>query len=123
MVEGALADARTQPGSVKTVADILTAAAALIEKPGAWTQGGFAFAPDGEDSRFGFDDSAVCWCALGALQKVEGRLLTSSHPAKRALEDLVGNVALWNDAEGRTQAEVVAALRQAAEKARQEVSS
>ena len=30
--------AHTQPGSAKTVADILTAAADLIEPEGAWTQ-------------------------------------------------------------------------------------
>jgi len=121
--------AHTQPGAATTVADILTAAADLIAQPGAWTQlGGDDDGSGGECARdengnpvSAVDSDAACWCLFGAIERV-----TNGHDVRivRALEwltakrsdDLVG----FNDAPERTQDEVVAALRAAADKARTE---
>lgn len=107
----------TQPGSVKTVADVLTAAADLIEPEGWWTQGATARTSTGERAVIAEPDAA-CWCMIGAVWEVAGWLGPIGE-AEGALLDLlgVGNVARWNDAPERTQAEVVAALRAAAAKA------
>lgn len=118
--------AHTQPGAAKTVADILAAAADLIEPEGAWTQSEFMRDPTGivssEDEPLLPD--ANCWCALGAIAQVCDLNPWESwagHPADAAMWALAGvvgrSVAGWNDAPGRTQAEVVAALREAAAKA------
>lgn len=59
---------------------------------------------------------AVCWCVLGATEKVDP---DNSAAADEYLSRYLGRtVGDWNDAPERTQAEVVAALRAAAEKAR-----
>lgn len=125
---GHSASLHTQPGSVKTVADILTAAADLIEPEGRWTQGHTARDRDGRvvpcDAR-----NAFCYCAIGALWRAGG--LARLTEARTALAQALGYhadkynrwrgkapVPCWNDAPERTQAEVVAALRAAAEKAR-----
>ncbi len=99
----------------KTVADILTAAADLIEPEGAWLQGAYT-----EDLR--------CFCTLGALAHVSCKGATvvgSLAPAKTLAaylnaEDSSADrvITRWNDAPERTQAEVVATLRAAAKKAR-----
>lgn len=110
------------------VADILKKAADLLEKPGAWTQGDYARDDFGlglgdydehelEDGRF----SPVCFCTIGAINHVRGADLGSSvwGVTRRPLWDVIGerNIADWNDEPGRTQAEVVAALRDAATRA------
>jgi len=114
----------------KAVADILAAAAALIEPEGRWTQGAASKSKTGlpdDDNRIRRD--AVCWCAWGAILKASGetRIVGASERAKAAglhVDLLVGtDVTVWNDRPERTQAEVVAALRAAAEKARTAASS
>lgn len=109
----------TQPGSATTVADILTAAADLIEKPGAWTQGAFARTLDGGPAIW-TDDDAACFCVAGAIERVGGTAsrnrawdFFNDWTVKRGFRHLAN----WNDAPERTQAEVVAALRAAAAKA------
>lgn len=99
----------------QTVADVLDAAADLLEKPGAWGQGNY-------------QPRSGCLCTLGAISMVavghvpaawgssSARLATAA--AKTLFPSLSG-VANWNDEEGRTQSEVVAALRAAATSARQ----
>jgi hypothetical protein len=100
----------------KTVSEILFAAADLIEPEGAWTTGSFR-------------GTGPCFCILGALAQVgvgdafrgnfiEGPLAE----AHDLLASVIGEpfVDHWNDREGRTQAEVVAKLREAAEKAREQ---
>lgn len=99
--------------------EILSAAADLIEQPGKWTQG--EYAKDGRGRGcYGFDEQAQCFCLLGAIQKVTGE--EDTYELRKHVRRVVGNRAInnWNDASGRTQAEVVAALRQAAEKAREQ---
>ena len=94
-----------------TVADVLNRAADLIEPEGAWMQDNYT-------------RNLQSFCPLGAIAHVAGVGCThaSQHPASFALSRYLDPsdpspgrvVARWNDAPERTQAEVVAALRQAA---------
>lgn len=107
----------------KTPADILNAAAELIEPEGRWWRGDFA----ADASGAAVDEcspSAVCWCALGALTRAIGGLGAEQswqlyQSARGLLIEHVGedDISDWNDAPERTQAEVVAALREAARRA------
>jgi hypothetical protein len=100
---------------VSAVADVLNAAADLIERDG-WVQGRYQ-GPCGEHC---MTDALIAACQVkeekgeeaSAWWRLYGR-------AADALETGLGTRALpgWNDAPGRTQAEVVAALRAAAERA------
>jgi hypothetical protein len=105
----------------KTPADVLLAAAELLEKPGAWTVGDFARTGQGT-SVWGFHSEATCWCLLGAVQKIAD-CTTSELPSGvfDALVEVTGTKEpqVWNDAKGRTQSEVVAKLREAAALARE----
>lgn len=109
--EDALIPTRTEP---KTVADVLTAAADLIDQPGAWTQGAF---------KRGSGRGSFSCCGVGAIYHVTYQF---GHLGMVAVDLLDAwarrrkfpHFAAFNDAEERTQAEVVAALRKAAEKAR-----
>lgn len=107
---------------MKGVTDVLNAAADLLEKPGAWTQGAASrdvFGnPDGDAEIW---PDAVCWCVWGAILNVTGEtsIVGANQRTKSAAEALerhigTNDVTTWNDASGRTQAEVVAALREAA---------
>jgi len=104
------------------VAEILNRAADLLEKPGAWTQG--AYARDalgvGVQSVFEMPADAGCFCIAGAVARAGGpeRMWGALIP----VIDLLGleradEAVQWNDDPRRTQAEVVAALREAARKA------
>lgn len=110
------------------VRDILNAAADLIEPEGAWTVEAEARNAAGQDiDVLDLDDSEddtnpVCWCAGGAIFKAANKLGNNRSLASSALRFLesslgVASVPAWNDEPGRTQAEVVAALRKAAEEA------
>lgn len=110
-----------------TVADTLNAAADLLSKPGAWTQGAYSRSKNGSTTSDMVAARPTCWCILGALAKV-----TRSNPldpwvgqrraALDVLEDIIHDDAPdWNDYEDREQDEVVAKLREAAAKARGEV--
>ncbi len=100
-----------------TAPEVLEAAADLLEKPGAWTQGAHARNAAGAPMLVGSRPDAVCWCALGALDRMAP---TNDlwDATVQAMKEVVGHVADFNDATGRTQAEVVAALRQAARQSR-----
>ena len=102
------------------IADVLDKAADLIEPEGAWTQGAEARDANGEELSYPYDD-AVCFCAGGAVWKAghewsvaisAWRLFQSTVPYEDGPE--------WNDEPERTQAEVVAKLREAAAKAREQ---
>ena len=99
-----------------TTLKILKAAHDLLAVPGTWIQcrealdkNGFSTLPDAED--------ATCWCALGAIRRVQGgttpyaqvllRLITSM-PHKPKGDRLADIVLDWNDQPGRTQDEVLA---------------
>lgn len=103
-----------------TIGDVLDKAADLIEPEGAWTQE--AYGRDANGLECQVVEEAVCFCAMGAIYKAAGKIGEFEHDA-----DLIAPLALlldegiddWNDAPGRTQAEVVAKLREAAAKARE----
>jgi hypothetical protein len=106
-------------------AGVLASAADLIEVEGAWTQRVFARNAEGEET--GLSECrgpAVCWCALGAISKIAGNddLLVerAEYALMRLLRCEVDGIANWNDAPERTQAEVVAKLREAAAIAREQ---
>lgn len=98
---------------MSAVADVLNGAADLIERDG-WCQ-------------YFYQDPNGCRCLAGAIDDAAG--LDVSHASRKDEEsvtyqarcvvaDVVGNNwTSWNDTPGRTQAEVVAALRAAAERA------
>lgn len=100
---------------MKTIAQTLREAADLIEPEGAWTQEVFARNLAGQCTGLSeFRGRAVCWCMMGATEKVSDDNLRTSLGVDDLLEELIGDVAAWNDAPERTQAEVVAKLREAA---------
>lgn len=117
-------DAVQEDKPAASVADILDRAADLIEPEGAWTQGALARDEAGLEALDPEDPDACCWCVAGAIQHVAGGGWPDSvfdlyHAARRSVLVAVGmdendRIAIWNDARHRTQAEVVAALRQAA---------
>ena len=100
---------------------ILRDAAALIESRG-WTQGACARTESGARVEWN-SNRAARWCASGAIlhcsPDTAAMILTNTlSRARCALVSVVGeSIAAWNDAPGRTQGEVVAALRLAADRA------
>lgn len=53
----------------KTTKETLTEARDLITDPAKWTQHSYAKDVDGRPT-YSNSEAAVCWCSLGALQKV-----------------------------------------------------
>jgi len=103
-------------------AEILEAAADLIEPPGAWIQGAMATNKDGFIV-VPSSAKAVRWCLFGAIltatRRAGGSRDDSAVPFHEANEyitrtGLGDGVTEFNDDPARTQAEVVAALRAAA---------
>ena len=107
--------------SAQVAAD-LRAAADVLERDG-WTQGSYT------------DDNG-CYCAAGAVLKAMRYDLSEGGDYMRAVEAFEavlrqvlragssapeGAVIAWNDAAGRTAAEVIAALRAAADRAEAEL--
>lgn len=102
--------------------EILAKAADLIEPEGAWTQG--ALARTANDNVIGpLCDPAVCWCANGSLLRSGASDFVFQTAEYRFMQAATGVgegfISDWNDAPDRTQAEVVAALRRAADLARE----
>lgn len=105
-----------------TVAEVLDGAADLLEKPGAWTTDVCARDAEGNPTEW-FQDDAICFCALGAIFRAGGG--SSSVSADDFFCTFLGGngwskVSTWNDDANRTQAEVVAKLREAAALAREQ---
>lgn len=94
-----------------SIADVLDKAADLIEPEGAWLGG---------------TCTAGCYCAWSAILAVTGKKGSDADatvPGVLLFAKLVGasnshGIWRWNDAPERTQAEVVAKLREAAQLAR-----
>lgn len=93
-----------------STAEILVAARELIAK--GWVQG---------TSRKTNDDGSLCYCATGAIYEAEKRGTPETLDAEYALIAAIGSldIVAWNDAAGRTKAEVVAAFDRAVELARE----
>lgn len=111
----------SQDTDPKSVADVLDAAADLLSKPGAWTQGAYARDADGKDvnptERVYRPTSATCFCIYGAIAAVcDGNITLWARisPHNLGLPDTG-----WNDEAERTQDEVVSKLREAAQAARE----
>lgn len=104
----------------QTVAEVLDAAADLLTPEGAWTQGDFARTAAGDSLENGWDDGAVCFCIMGAIEHVVGPDETTRPFRAAVLEVTEQSVTAYNDTVGRTQADVVAKLREAAALARGE---
>ena len=97
------------------VPNILRRAAETIEPEGAWTRG--ALARDWNGSPIGHDeDNASCFCLHGALARVNGGDAYNEIICDYIIRVIGTELSVdWNDAPERTQAEVVAALRAAAD--------
>lgn len=104
---------------MKTTLEILKAARERVAK--GWTQG--EVARDAAGLAVGsISQDAVCWCSLGALNGAlgPGESWDGWSDAKKLLRIAAGiydNISIvdWNDAPGRTQAEVIAAFTRAIE--------
>lgn len=95
------------------IAEVLNRAADLIAPDGAWTQG--TWARDASGKADPIPERATCWCLYGAIRVASAFNDKLSDRVTEAVRSVVGGRFIsWNDAPGRTQAEVVAALRKAA---------
>lgn len=82
----------------------------LISGPGAWTQGFLARDRDGK-ACLEDDSEACCFCMMGAIKRVYGPDFREVFDV--LLRNKVGQwYPQWNDRPGRTQAEVVAVLKE-----------
>lgn len=101
------------------IADILDKAADLIEPEGAWTQGSYARTAKSYPIT-PLSDNAVAFCGVGAIKRAAGT--TDDSPAQSFVREQWGDdlsrFVAFNDTPGRTQSEVITALREAAAKAR-----
>ena len=103
---------------------VLSAALEKIRRPGAWLQGATAENAAGEDT-YPWAEDACAWCATGAIQAVEPDMRNVRQAAYRLLFTRGGMprstlsafmsspIVAYNDAAGRTQAEVVRLFEQA----------
>lgn len=101
----------------QSVSEVLDRAADLLESEGRWTQGALARTKMGHC--IGPEEAnSACWCALGAIMHVGKGL--NLQPVIIAMRTITGGSAIgdWNDAPGRTQDEVVQALRSASQQAK-----
>lgn len=98
--------------------ELLQAALAKLEAPGAWTQGECARDADGKPAGF---KEATCFCSYGALYAINK---TDPAPtaawnfletAVREVAPLLGGAIAYNDTPGRKQEEVVAVFKRAIE--------
>lgn len=96
-------------------ADLLDRAAGRVER--GWTQHVYAKDQHGSavDPRF---KGAVLWCAVGALacDRASGRV--AEYAELSLMRATHQPISVWNDTFGRTQAEVVAAMRETAKRLR-----
>jgi hypothetical protein len=114
-VEAAITQRRVE------AARILRGVAELFATPGTWTQGAWARDSKGERLSRALDDSATCWCLLGAVKRVRGPGMSPAEDQaqaalRRTLRMSKGEtLAGWNDAPGRSVDDVRRATIQAAE--------
>jgi hypothetical protein len=103
---------------MSTVSEKLAAIADEIEQhPERWTQGAYARDKDGTDVGLDRSADAVCWCALGLTFRDEVDRTTLYAVVESIITER--SVSHWNDAPGRTAAEVAAAFRRASSLAKE----
>lgn len=111
-----------------TIRDDLLAVADLLEPEGAWCQ--VHWGEDVHGHAVSARSPKACrWCIEGAIQLVShSRDHSTFNKRGRALQNVIGSLVWrdyedgqplwpWNDRRGRTQAEVIALVRRAAESA------
>lgn len=98
-------DQKAPDGAILDVTEVLKAARERIAK--GWTQG--------MSTREDDHGTEIAWCASGAIKHAVDEEGCVGCVARRGLEQSIGggSIAGWNDAEGRTQAEVLAAFDKA----------
>ena len=105
------------------VSQVLSEAADLLEKPGAWTQGANARDATGKSVPV-TSGRGTCFCMAGAILHRTGGDYRAAALVRRVLpmpnEAVKDWLVSFNDTTGRTQAEVVAKLREAANLAREQ---
>lgn len=99
-------------GAVMKPSEILIAARAKIEDPENWIQGVEARAEDGTHV-VPWSTDAVCWCAIGSIRSVVGRCAPYWLARGYLDKTTTGDTAEYNDATGRTHAEILAAFDRA----------
>lgn len=95
-----------------TVLAQLEHAHALLRPTGAWCQRAYARDAAGRDLKKG-DAAATCWCLSGALAAAGVYAYDEAYQRLRTIiRGRIGKGCLitWNDAVGRTQAEVLSLL-------------
>lgn len=109
---------------MNTVVEDLKAAKALIADPKNWLQGGYARDAQGvNEYLMGNDEGAICFCSLGALQKVANTMHEEDTDAYEVLTQTAialgaTSVPSYND--NHTHAEVMAFWDKAIETAEAE---
>jgi hypothetical protein len=114
-----------------TPADVLNAAADLIEPEGRWTRGVEARDAEGKELMWGTDPMATCWCMVGALEATSRRGPNADMATQALFRSAIGilcevvgeSVPDFNDAPECAQSDAVAALRKAAALAAADVSA
>lgn len=106
---------------MKTNKDVLTYARNLIADPVRWTQGTYARNAEGEPVGV-FADAAVCWCAVGAIDRAAEVLIPDFDvnprlPLQSVLYKRYGEIGITNFNDRHTHAEVLAAFDAAIEAA------
>ena len=96
-----------------TIPEVLTAAADLLEREGAWCQGWVAKTERGNRTA-AISPDAVCWCMVGAIIRAVGADNALAADTVRHVARTVGDIFRFNDKSRRTQTEVDSALRNAA---------
>ena len=99
--------------------DVLVAARDLIAEPERWTQG--SPARDAQGNRTGWGaPAAVCWCAVGAVEKaaesataLSGRRSVLVEAAMSELRHAIGRHAIFLFNDSHSHAEVLAAFDKA----------
>lgn len=103
--------------------DDLKAVRELLSVPERWTKDSMARAADGKDIDYA-SRKARCWCLYGAATKVTNHELIRGRDLRDVIRNHIGGpgvtIMTWNDAPGRTHADVLALLDRAiaAEEAR-----
>lgn len=108
-----------------SIKDLLRRAKALISEPGKWTQNADGRTVAGKEVH-PKDYNAVCWCIVGAIDRVSTSLsdkdkavwafLHVSLPYHEPRTLNQSHISLWNDVKERTHDEVMKAFDEAIEK-------
>lgn len=100
------------------ISNVLREAANICAR--GWVKGAFACKANGEACRVR-DPEAVKWCALGAIRRASAKQHAIANEACTIFARcLHAFPCTWNDAPRRTQAQVVRALRSAAQSAKRD---